>query len=318
MSVMSMGVRFFYAVICWTMLFSMPAAACQCGARPHPSGGTIRDARSFYISNLDDKDVVIEGVVERQVVRSDSSVQAERWWPTYRLVTVRATAVYRGPKQEKFEVETGLGGGDCGFDFETGEHYLIYARRSGKGTLFTSRCLDTKLAEYAGPDLRILRGEPPAPEDSSDPETYQKHLWAEYRSNVCGRVIRSDGTPASDASIQLVRERHDGFPPREWTADSKTNGDFCFEYIPRGRYFLSAKEYDEKTDTQFAGMLSKFWRPLPIHVEAGRAVNGLTLVLHRDLLYSARKHILLSILAVGAIILLVGYVWFVRRRTVKY
>jgi hypothetical protein len=295
------------------LLIPVLAGACQCPARPYAPGSTLRDVRSLHIRNLDDKSIVIEGVVERQLVRLDSSVPADRWWQNYRLVIVRATAVYRGPKQEKFEVKTGLGGGDCGFDFETGESYLIYARRNEKGALLTSTCSETRVVEYAGPDLRILRGEPPAPEDSLDPETYQKHFWAEYSRNVCGRVIRSDGTPASGASIQLVRERHDGFPPRGWYADSKPDGAYCFEYVPRGRYFVSARQDDEKNGTRFVGALSKSWRPLAIRVESGKAVSGLKLVLRRDLLYSGRRHALLGSIIAGVV--LVGLVVFWRWRT---
>ena len=296
------------------VLVSIPAGACQCGSARRPPVSTIRELRSLHINNLDDKDVVIEGIVERQVLRSDSSVQADRMWQNYRLVTVRATAVYRGPEQQEFEVETGLWDGDCGFDFETGEHYLIYARRNERGTLLTSRCRGTTLAEYAGPDLRILRREPPAPEDSLDPEAYQKHFWAEYRSSVCGRVIMSDGMPASGAFIQLVRERHGGFPPQgyptqDWHAVSKPDGSYCLEYVPRGRYFLSARQDDEKAGIRFRATLSKYWRPLPIRVESGNAVSGLTLVLHRDFSYSARKHTLFGSIIAGVIVVVLIVFW---------
>jgi len=318
---MSMSLRSLYGVIFWTMLFTIPAAGCQCGASRHPPEGTIRDVRSFYISNLDDEDVVIEGVVERQVRQSDSSVPSEEW-RNYRLVTIRATAVYRGPKKEKFEVRTGLWGGDCGFDFETGESYLIYARKGLKSdTLFTSRCSDTKTVEAAAPDLRILRGEPPAPEDFLDPKSYWRQFRATHTSSVCGRVIQNDGTPASDVSIQLLRERHDGFPPKgyptqDWYTNSKPDGSYCLEYVPRGRYFMSAWQDDERTDTRFTATLSRFWRPLPIRVESGKEVNGLTLVLHRDLVYSARKHSLLFVCIAGAFSLLAVCGWFIRRRRV--
>jgi hypothetical protein len=312
-SVIDMRVLFLHYALSGVMLVSIPAGACQCAGNRHSPESTIRDIRSSYISSLGDKDVVIEGVVDRQVARSDPSRRIERMWQNYRLVTVRAIVVFRGPKQEMFEVETGLGGGDCGFEFETGERYLIYARRNEEDTLLTSMCSETKVLEYAGADLRILRGEPPAPEDSLAPEAYQKRYWAQNRSRVCGRVIRSNGMPASGATLRLVRERHDGFPPRgypshDWSTNSKSDGAYCFEYVPRGLYFLFARQEDEN-DARFAGVFSKFWRPLPIRVEAGKAVNGLTIMLHRDLLYSARKHTLLGSIIAGSIMVVLITFW---------
>jgi len=304
-----------FRLLCWTMLASLPSVACQCADRGHPTGKTIREIRSSYNTKFDSTAAVFQGIVERQDIRSDSSA---RFWQTYRLVTVRVTEVFSGRKQEKFELRTGLGGGDCGFDFETGESYLIYAFRNAEGIFYTDMCSHTSQTEYAEPDLRILRGKPPAADDLLDEETYRTKFRAAHMANVCGRVIRSDGRPVSD-SVQLVRERHDGFPlpgypPREWFTQSKPDGAFCFEYVPRGRYFLSAREYDEKTDIQFSGVLSKFWRPLPISVEAGKSVSGLTLVLHRELLFSARKHTLLgSILAAVLVVLIV--IWRRASRT---
>src|SRR5882724_947418 len=147
-----------HALYC-IVLVSIPAGACQSGSNHHPPVSTISELKSLQINNLDDKDIVIEGVVERQVLRSEASLPADRMWQNYRLVTIRATAVYRGPRQVKFELKTGRGGGDCGFDFETGESYLIYATRNDNGELLTGMCTHTSLAESAGADIRILRGE---------------------------------------------------------------------------------------------------------------------------------------------------------------
>lgn len=53
-------------------------------------------------------------------------------------------------------VETGLGGGDCGFDFKKGEKYLIYAREN-KGRLLTSICSRTQKLSTAQEEIEILR-----------------------------------------------------------------------------------------------------------------------------------------------------------------
>jgi len=291
------------------VLVSISAGACQCGATHHPPVSTIRELRSLHINNLGDKDVVIEGVVERQVLRSDASLPSDRMWQNYRIVTVRATAVYRGPKQERFEVKTGLGGGDCGFDFETGESYLIYATRNDKGTLLTDMCSHTSLAEGAGPDGRILRGEPPSPDDLLDQDTYLRKFRSEHMSSVCGRVNRSDGTPVTRNSVYLSRVRHDGFPPQQNAALLKADGSFCLEYTRQGAYVLSAEDYDQRTGTRFVGTRSK------IRVEAGKDISDVNLVLHRDLFYRMQKHLFADCIVAGATLFAAGLFWVMLRGT---
>jgi hypothetical protein len=315
--------------------FPSPAMACQCNTShwPYKAHENVRESASGdvngFLRSFGDGGTIFEGVVEKQVVKSMPLGEGNSRW-LYRVVTIRASRVYHGPQQVQFVVKTGVGGGDCGFDFETGEKYLVFATPAENSYLAnieksvkfeTSVCSPTGLIEYSGPRLRVLRGDPSTPEDLVDQESYWTKFRAEHTANVCGRVIRSDGTPASGAYIQLVRERHDGFPPRgvptrDWSTYSNPDGTYCLEYVPRGRYFLSAQVYDGRTDTQFAGMLSRFWRPLPIRVEASKSVSDLTLVLHRDLLYSTRKHALLSICVLGAIVLLAGCSWLLRRRAV--
>lgn len=53
---------------------------------------------------------------------------------------------------------------DCGVSFEQGKRYVVYVRK--KFTPRTSRCMGTKKAEAAGPDLALL-GEGIAPQPSA-------------------------------------------------------------------------------------------------------------------------------------------------------
>jgi len=204
-------------------------------------------------------------------------------------------------------------GGDCGFDFETGQDYLVYAGRDDKGILWTTHCSDTELTEFAETDLRILRGEPPSPTDLLDEKNYWEQFNAQHTSDLRGRAIRSDGTPVSEDQLELSRERHDGFPLSGYPsgvgwATTEPDGSFCVERVRRGTYNLSLKDYDPNTDTQFVGSLSK------IHVEGGKNVGGLNLVLHKDRLYQVRKHVVLLILIAGGVALVVGMAWLLRRR----
>lgn len=47
------------------------------------------------------------------------------------------TSVWKGPVATQTVVQTGVGGGDCGYNFATGQSYLVYADR-GAGTRFAT------------------------------------------------------------------------------------------------------------------------------------------------------------------------------------
>ncbi len=66
---------------------------------------------------------------------------------------------FRGIEEKSVELETGMGGGDCGFRFENGQSYLIYAYRNKEtGKLGTGICTRTQLLSKASEDLEYFRG----------------------------------------------------------------------------------------------------------------------------------------------------------------
>jgi hypothetical protein len=64
------------------------------------------------------------------------------------------------PELPTLDVSTGAGGGDCGFGFDVGERYLVYAWRSESGELTTGICSRTKLLANAAEDVEFLRSMP--------------------------------------------------------------------------------------------------------------------------------------------------------------
>ncbi|CAN5645100.1 hypothetical protein BH23GEM6_BH23GEM6_19490 [soil metagenome] len=78
-----------------------------------------------------------------------------------REVTLRIHAAWKGVDEASASVvvRTGHGAGDCGFDFERGTAYLVYAHDSGEG-LSTSICTRTIAARSAQSDFEVL-GHPP-------------------------------------------------------------------------------------------------------------------------------------------------------------
>ncbi|HYH82671.1 MAG TPA: hypothetical protein VEX86_22960, partial [Longimicrobium sp.] len=68
-----------------------------------------------------------------------------------RVYTFRATRWRKGMPRRTVEVETGLGGGDCGMVFQRGRTYTVYARRHELGRLGTNICSGPYLPDPAPP-----------------------------------------------------------------------------------------------------------------------------------------------------------------------
>ncbi|MBW8351559.1 hypothetical protein K0H71_19260 [Bacillus sp. IITD106] len=69
------------------------------------------------------------------------------------------SSVWKGPKHSEITILTGLGGGDCGFEFKEGEEYLVYANEStmyGPDSLVTTICNRTNILSSSHGDLEKL------------------------------------------------------------------------------------------------------------------------------------------------------------------
>jgi hypothetical protein len=76
-----------------------------------------------------------------------------------RAVTFRVDRAWKGVDAETATVLTGSGGGDCGYGFEAGKPYLVYAGRwrgEAGAPLATSICTRTGALSLAGSDVREL------------------------------------------------------------------------------------------------------------------------------------------------------------------
>jgi hypothetical protein len=81
-------------------------------------------------------------------------------------VTFRVIESWKGPGGGTLEVKTPVSGASCGYYFEEGQDYLVYA--SGKGeSLGTSICSGTKSLSKADKDLALL-GDGEKPKDGGE------------------------------------------------------------------------------------------------------------------------------------------------------
>jgi hypothetical protein len=60
------------------------------------------------------------------------------------------------PSTKEITVETGLGGGDCGYGFRRGVDYIVYASRNANGAYYTGICSPTRRVPDAAEDLKYF------------------------------------------------------------------------------------------------------------------------------------------------------------------
>lgn len=98
-------------------------------------------------------DAVFIGTVQSSTVRKTTSDGVTDGLFDRRLVHIAIDQISRGVQGTTADLWTGLGGGDCGFDFKVGLRYVIYASRHADGTLSTGICSRTRLVPEAADDL---------------------------------------------------------------------------------------------------------------------------------------------------------------------
>ncbi|HEY0075399.1 MAG TPA: hypothetical protein VGB77_14970 [Abditibacteriaceae bacterium] len=128
----------FYLLV--LLVFNSKFALCCSCAEPDPPEQALKSA-----------DAVFAGKVI-------SLTSSGRFSGTY---SFQVNESWKGASLNILFIRTGRGGGDCGYGFEIGQEYLVYAY--GKSGLSTHTCSRTKPLSDAGQDLAVLGpGTPPS------------------------------------------------------------------------------------------------------------------------------------------------------------
>ncbi len=112
---------------------------------------------------------------ERASAIFEGRVDVDRVEGAERILTLRVTQAWRGVEHEMVEIRTPAQSAACGFGFEVGQHYLVYAT-SENGALHVSLCSRTARMDDASEDRQLLGSgtipvdvvddpEPPAPRE---------------------------------------------------------------------------------------------------------------------------------------------------------
>ena len=142
-----------------------------------------------------------------------------------RRVRFRVLETLSGADRQTAEVGTGLGGGDCGYEFATNRRYLVYAHGTSDGGLETGICSRTKPLERADEDLKFFHSTPVG-----------------IRARVSGTVTLREGDTATGKGFRPFEGAQivltDG--AQRYTTTSRADGTYSID-VPPGRYEPSAE-----------------------------------------------------------------------------
>jgi len=292
------------AVLLFVIMAGIKAFPCWCNL---PDAKTMREVAQSYV-NQSDVNLIFEGKVVKQELHNGAlgepaNALSMTGTGRFRVVDFAVMRTFRGDHQDRISISTGLGGGDCGYDFQPNYTYLVYAGKGPDGLWFASICSGTNAIEDAGTALRLLAGEKPVAEDLLSPEDYWKLYFKEVvpkrTGSICGVVLRPDGKPLRGAQVDLWELRTDDLPPRT-ASDPNTStrtGHFCIQDAQPGRYFLTAESVDFEHDARdmafYPGVDSRR-KAAELTIEPGVRLPDIKLTTFRERLYTIHIRVVSS------------------------
>jgi len=153
----------------------------------------------------------------------------------HRIVTVKTLEPFVGSVSGWVSVETGSGGGDCGYRFGLGGKYLIYAHRQKDGSLTTSICTRTQKVSDASADLTYLRTIKNLPDTGRLYGTVSQYIFdPKFRPADVREEQLLSMRPLSGTAVRLKRIED----ASEQTTLVEHDGHFAFENLASGKYHL--------------------------------------------------------------------------------
>jgi protocatechuate 3,4-dioxygenase beta subunit len=127
-------------------------------------------------------------------------------------------------------IQTGRGGGDCGYDFQVGKEYIVFAYDSGNENLGTGICSPTRPIEQATEDLRYFDQLPTAkPLGEIRVTTFDpSQSWMKPSSRI------------SDLAILPETQIHLKGEGTNLSAKTDSDGRAFFRDLPPGKYTITA------------------------------------------------------------------------------
>ncbi len=212
------------------LLLPREAAACSCESEPSDLASALLRARKRA-------DAVFVGRVRVIDFEPTSGRRG------LNVVTFDVAQTFKGPAHKQHVVMTiPFDGATCGYPFEVGEDYLVYADKDEKptGRFITSWCSRTQLAAHARLETEALKsGKMPAPPAALRVETVECAPCDPYellgRSVCAGRDDCSRSSPrevaaALDGGTSFWEIRWQGGPLQTFYGRAADGGLFLLEF----------------------------------------------------------------------------------------
>lgn len=210
-------------------------------AQEHPSADSLREVKDLYLATfpqLDERQKkLVETAVSLRQVTSFFDSSLDRGMRIHFSVK----SIYKqgddddGDKKKAPDVlDVWTAADDCGYNFQLGETYLVYANNEeGADYYFTSSCMRTKRLSDAGEDLGYLYFYKNQPDASSRLDGF---ATSDRKSQLAIDPMHEPaaiGSPVSGVILQVQSDRFTHY------AESDSGGRFLFDGLPTGTYQLS-------------------------------------------------------------------------------
>lgn len=217
------------------------AQACVC------SGPAVND-REDATTEFRDAAVVFEGEVSaspKQIVASTGSHMG------LSVIQFRILRAYKGTLGDSIELFDSMAGTDCGSDaLKPGEKLFVYGFEGNDHKIYIQACTRSTLLEFAGPDIRFARNEPPTKEDLVAPGERRRldrdPTLKRRGASISGVVRRADGGDTSAVFITIWDVDKDGARSSiglvEATEKVNADGSFEIRFLPPGKYDVTAED----------------------------------------------------------------------------
>ena len=252
---MRLGIVFFLAVaICH---------GCSCMALPtgNPACQSVWGHSAVFtgvVTAIDDPGIL-------RLAPGESLPPLDRY--PQKQVSIKITQSFTGldSSAKEITIETGIGGGDCGYGFERGVEYVIYAFKKPNGRLSSGRCSPTRPVSDAAEDLTYLRQLAKAdPVGEIRVTVFDPHKsW--------GNVQPAGGIAGlGDAQVAIAGQG------LKKTSSTDRNGRSMFNNLPPGEYQVSAKldGYTSSMPLRPVKLHAKGCAEVPVALRLDRVITG--------------------------------------------
>ena len=221
-------------------LLGAPAWSCSCQFGGPAACQAFHDASTVFV-----------GAPTRvsEVAQPQGAVRLE--------YTFRVERVLNGSAVAELKVTSGFGGGDCGYRFQIGETYVVYAMvsESTGGRLHTSICTRTRPLRRAAEDLAYS-------------QSLQNGSAESFIAGVASNW--NGGGRLGGVSISLEG------PGGPYRTRTQADGSFRFDDLPPGQYSVSGAldRHVDRTFRREAKLASGGCRKLGVQLAPDLAISG--------------------------------------------